>query len=77
MTKAVSVEISYPKEVLTKIDSERRDVPRSRYLLRLVESAVQSEEKHVCDICNIPDALVSKDSLDSSCEPAIKRSRST
>lgn len=73
MTKVISAGIS-PKEVLTKIDSECRDVHRS---LRLIDSAVQADEKHVCDGCNVSDALVSKDLLDSSCKPAIKRSRST
>lgn len=78
MTEVISVGISFPKEVLAKIDSMRRDVPRSRYLLRLIESAVQSGEKHVYKECNISDKLAdNQDQLDSSCEPAIKRSRST
>lgn len=72
MTKVIPTEISFSKEILTKIDSGGRDVPRS-----CEESAVPSEEKHVCDGCNMSDILAGKDSLDSSCEPAIKRSRST
>jgi hypothetical protein len=33
----IAVGISLPKEIVTKIDSERGDVSRSRYLLRIVE----------------------------------------
>jgi hypothetical protein len=45
MQKIISVGISFPKNILAKIDSERGDVPRSRYLLRVLENALQSEEK--------------------------------
>ena len=39
MQKSIAVGISLPKDLLSKIDVERRDVPRSRYLQRLVEKA--------------------------------------
>jgi metal-responsive CopG/Arc/MetJ family transcriptional regulator len=44
MTEIISVGISFPKIVLTKIDSKRGDVSRSRYLLRVIENALQSED---------------------------------
>lgn len=37
MQQSIAVGISLPKEIMSKIDSERGDVPRSRYLLRIVE----------------------------------------
>jgi metal-responsive CopG/Arc/MetJ family transcriptional regulator len=37
--------ISLPKEVIKKIDAERLDVPRSRYILRLIENVYKKEEK--------------------------------
>jgi len=37
--------ISLPKEIINKIDAERLDVPRSRYILRLIENVYKEEEK--------------------------------
>jgi len=37
MQKFVSAGLSLPKELMKKIDLERGDIPRSRYLLRLLE----------------------------------------
>jgi metal-responsive CopG/Arc/MetJ family transcriptional regulator len=42
MQKSVAVGVSLTKEILSKIDTERGDVSRSRYILRLIE-------KDVCD----------------------------
>jgi metal-responsive CopG/Arc/MetJ family transcriptional regulator len=39
MQKSIAVGISLPKDLLSKIDVERRDISRSRYLQRLVEKA--------------------------------------
>jgi metal-responsive CopG/Arc/MetJ family transcriptional regulator len=39
MQKTIAVGISMPKDLLSKIDVERQDVSRSRYLQRLVEKA--------------------------------------
>ena len=33
----IPIAISWPKDLISKIDSLRGDVPRSKYLLRLVE----------------------------------------
>lgn len=37
--ESIPVGISLPKMVISKIDSERRDVSRSRYILRLIQRA--------------------------------------
>jgi hypothetical protein len=37
MQYTIAVGISFPKKIMAKIDSERGDVPRSRFLLRLLE----------------------------------------
>jgi metal-responsive CopG/Arc/MetJ family transcriptional regulator len=65
MQRIISVGISFPKNVLTKIDSERGDVPRSRYLLRVLENALRSEEKEKSKK-NYDDKITaySQDSLD-------------
>jgi metal-responsive CopG/Arc/MetJ family transcriptional regulator len=44
MIDVISVGISFPKKILTRIDSERGDVPRSRYLLRVIENILQSKD---------------------------------
>jgi hypothetical protein len=36
MTKVNSVGISLPSEIISKIDAQRGDVPRSRYILRVL-----------------------------------------
>jgi hypothetical protein len=44
----ISIGISLPKEIITKIDAERGDVPRSRFLLRVLQKMyVDKSEKHV------------------------------
>ena len=37
MQKSKGIGISLPKEFMQKIDVERGDVPRSRYVLRILE----------------------------------------
>ncbi len=44
MQSTIAVGISLPKEIITKIDSERGDIPRSRYLLRLLEKMYKSNK---------------------------------
>ena len=63
MQEIISVGISFPKNVLTRIDSKRGDVPRSRYLLRVIEKALQREEKEEWQ--RNCDEKTSRDSLDS------------
>ncbi len=48
MIDVISVGISFPKKILTRIDSERGDVPRSRYLLRVIENLLQSKDNKEC-----------------------------
>jgi metal-responsive CopG/Arc/MetJ family transcriptional regulator len=37
MTKVNSVGISLPVEIISKIDAQRGDIPRSRYILRILQ----------------------------------------
>jgi hypothetical protein len=39
-TKSVPVGISLPTGLIHKIDTERKDIPRSKYILRLIEKEV-------------------------------------
>ena len=48
MTEVIPFGISFPKKILTRIDSERGDVPRSRYLLRVKENTLQSKDNKEC-----------------------------
>ncbi len=43
-SKYVQLGISLPKEIVDIIDEIRKDVPRSRYILRLVEKSLSSFE---------------------------------
>jgi hypothetical protein len=44
MQKCKSTGLSLPTELMLKIDRERGDIPRSRFLLRLVEQAYKEKE---------------------------------
>jgi metal-responsive CopG/Arc/MetJ family transcriptional regulator len=37
MQNSISFGISFPKKVIEKIDEERGDISRSKYLLRIIE----------------------------------------
>jgi hypothetical protein len=39
-TKSIPLGISLPTKLIEKIDTERKDVPRSKYILRLIEKEV-------------------------------------
>ena len=42
----ISVGISFPKELLEKIDKERQDIPRSKYVIRIIERLyVKNDER--------------------------------
>ena len=45
--QSANVCLTLPMDVLTKIDQSRGDVSRSRYILRLVEKAYQSNERQI------------------------------
>ena len=38
MQRYIAIGISFPREIIIKIDTERGDIPRSRYLLRMIEN---------------------------------------
>jgi hypothetical protein len=41
----IPIGVSLPKRVVNQIDTERKDVSRSRFLLRLIERAYSAEHK--------------------------------
>jgi metal-responsive CopG/Arc/MetJ family transcriptional regulator len=45
MTKINSVGISLPTEIISKIDAERGDIPRSRYILRVLQNTYSKMRK--------------------------------
>jgi hypothetical protein len=45
MTKVNSVGISLPTEIISKIDTERGDIPRSRYILRVLRDSNMNKLK--------------------------------
>lgn len=47
MQNTIAVGVSLPQEILSKIDQERNDVSRSRFVLRLVEYALERRKKTV------------------------------
>ena len=42
MQKSVAIGVSLTKEILAKIDTERGDISRSSYILRLIEKNVSN-----------------------------------
>ena len=42
MAVNVPIAISWPKDMISKIDSQRGDIPRSKYLLRMVEKTLET-----------------------------------
>ena len=44
MQDSIAVGVSLPKEIITKIDHDRGDISRSRYMLRLLERIYESQE---------------------------------
>src|SRR5215207_6924406 len=45
MAKVNSVGISLPTEIISKIDTERGDIPRSRYILRVLRDTYSTRRK--------------------------------
>jgi|SRR5215203_5841885 len=45
MAKVNSVGISLPTEIISKIDTERGDIPRSRYILRVLQDTYSKGNK--------------------------------
>lgn len=42
---SVPIGISLPREIIHRIDLDRKDIPRSRYMLRLIEKAYADENR--------------------------------
>jgi hypothetical protein len=49
MSNTVSITLTLPGEVVHRIDRERGDVNRSRYLLRLIETGYHHNQKTGAD----------------------------
>jgi metal-responsive CopG/Arc/MetJ family transcriptional regulator len=47
MQSSTSVGISLPKKIMSEIDTERGDVSRSRFLLRLLEDKFPAEKRNL------------------------------
>jgi hypothetical protein len=47
MSNTVSVTLTLPEEIVHRIDRERGDVNRSRYLLRLIEIAYSHYQEDI------------------------------
>jgi metal-responsive CopG/Arc/MetJ family transcriptional regulator len=47
MTEVTTLGISLPKTLVKRIDDDRGDIPRSRFLLRLVERAYSTPKETV------------------------------
>ncbi len=45
MKESIGIGISLPKKIMAQIDSERGDVSRSRFLLRLIETSERTVNK--------------------------------
>ncbi|CAN5147328.1 hypothetical protein BH18THE2_BH18THE2_35790 [soil metagenome] len=63
MQRKIPVGISFPKDIVSKIDNERGDIPRSRYLLRIVEKKLrrsETEERIYSERKDNPDPLESR-----------------
>jgi metal-responsive CopG/Arc/MetJ family transcriptional regulator len=44
MSLTVTVSLSLPESIISKVDSERSDVSRSRYIARLLEKAFSEQD---------------------------------
>jgi len=47
MKRYISTGLSLPTELMQKIDSERGDIPRSRFLVRLLQKAYPMTESQL------------------------------
>lgn len=62
MAKVNSVGISLPTEIISKIDTERGDIPRSRYILRVLQDANSKRRKLKEELRRSSTAIRDKDS---------------
>ena len=51
MHNTICVGLSLPKEILKKIDKERQDIPRSKYVLRIIERLYLQDCKENKNCC--------------------------
>lgn len=71
MQDSQSVGISLPVSLLKRIDSERGDIPRSRFLLRLLQKlSYDNIETYIQDV-NKKDSVDQRTEIPQSTEPLI------
>lgn len=49
MQYSIAIGISLPKDLMQKIDIDRGDIPRSRYVLRILEKQYPFEAKNIVE----------------------------
>jgi metal-responsive CopG/Arc/MetJ family transcriptional regulator len=50
MQNTIAIGVSLPRRILSTIDEERRDVSRSRFVLRLLESGLENMKKNSTEL---------------------------
>jgi metal-responsive CopG/Arc/MetJ family transcriptional regulator len=64
MVKSIPVGISIPENILEQIDKDRKDVPRSRYLLRVLERSYSNQKEQTDSSASRIGALETDESFD-------------
>jgi hypothetical protein len=60
ISESIPIGISLPRKILHRIDLERKDISRSRYVLRLIEKASAVENETVMKKLPQPGSRVSR-----------------
>lgn len=63
MERNIIIGLSLPKNILLKVDNERNDVSRSRFVLRILESKFSNTGNHVDGEVQIEGTIKSKGSI--------------
>jgi hypothetical protein len=51
---ALNITLSFPENIIKKIDEDRRDVNRSRYVVRLIEQAYSHSNCQIVNNTKVP-----------------------
>jgi hypothetical protein len=63
MVKSIPIGVSIPENILEQIDKDRKDVPRSRYLLRVLERSYSNRKEQTDSPASRIGALETDESL--------------
>ncbi len=63
MQQTISVGISFPKKIIEQIDIDRKDVPRSRYLLRMLEGSYAKRNLKMSPLDTSPEEAISSEAI--------------